>query len=35
MASLTVETWTCDACGKESDVKLNVAMDAEAYIIVM
>ena len=23
MASLTVETWTCDACGKESDVKLK------------
>ena len=24
MASLTVETWQCDACGKESDVKLRL-----------
>ena len=23
MASLTVETWQCDACGKESDIKLQ------------
>ena len=23
MASLTVETWTCDACGNESDTKLK------------
>ena len=23
MASLTVETWQCDACGKESDTKLK------------
>ena len=23
MASLVVETWQCDACGKESDIKLQ------------